>query len=137
MQAAGEHNRIFDRLTRPLTEIGSHRMGGISEQRDSTRAPFIDRLKIIDLVTQDRCVLGGVDDVRDRLMPTRELSPEGMSWVRIDFAEGAAKICKPIHALRIESNRTKAAASAPGFECITYGKDGDRECGDPSITRPT
>ena len=134
MQTLGQNNRVFDRLASPLAEIRSHRVGGISEQRNSPEAPAFYWLAIIDVVAQNRCILGRVNDFWNGLVPISKLGLERAAWVRVELVRGGVHICKPINSFRVEPNRTKASPRSPGFKCIAQRENGDREGYDSPIT---
>ena len=109
-------------------------MSCVPEQGYSPRTPRFYRAEVINLVAQDWCVMGRFDDPGDWFMPTRKFGLEGTSRVGIQYALGAVEICEPISSLGIQPYCTKALARTPRFECITRGKDRNREFYDSPIT---
>ena len=75
--AAGEDDSVLEGLAGTLSEVGSHRVGGIADQGDPAFDVGGQRREIIEVVVQEVGFVGLGQQLRDGLMPVGEPVAKG------------------------------------------------------------
>ena len=111
-----KHNRVLDRLTSPLTEIGCHWMRGVTKKDDATIAPAIDGWAVEDVGSDDPLARRSLDQLLDRRVPSGEFPTQiGTGIGIVSTASGSIGNGEPVHPIPPDWDDSKSASGPPAF----------------------
>ncbi len=89
-QMPRQHDGVFERLACALAQVRRHGVGGVAQQRDAPIAPALQRRQVVDIVVQDRRLVGCRDQRLDRRVPAakqiEQVLPVAARWSRCALA---------------------------------------------------
>lgn len=71
-EGGGEDDGVLDGLPGALAAVRAHRVRGVAQKCHSTADVGRQRVQVVDVDVDDPLVRGGVDQLRDRLVPGRD-----------------------------------------------------------------